>query len=119
MADVIDLKSRRPDIDVWQCQCGAYAFWLYSDGRAVCFDCGRECLSMQGYWTKPAHPEEKVRNQEMDAFEKRYPHLKWNWLRRKWFLFCYDIAMAISYLRTRWPQLVEAARAKFLKTPNT
>lgn len=40
----------------------------------------------------------------MDAFEKRYPHLRWSWLRRKRFLIGYDVGMAISYWRTRWYQ---------------
>lgn len=62
MADVIDLKSRRPDVDVWQCQCGGYLFWLYSRGQAVCAACERESLTMQGYWRKPAAPLSSSRN---------------------------------------------------------
>jgi len=38
----------------------------------------------------------------MDAFQRRYPHLKWSWPRRKWFLLRLDVALAISYWRTRW-----------------
>lgn len=53
MADIIDMKSRKPDVDVWQCQCGCYFFWLYSTGAAVCVECERESHSMQGYWKKP------------------------------------------------------------------
>lgn len=38
----------------------------------------------------------------MDAFQERFPHLKWGWLRRKWFLLRYDIGMAVNRWRTRW-----------------
>jgi hypothetical protein len=46
----------------------------------------------------------------MDVFEKRFPHLKWSWSRRKWFIFRYDLGMAISYLRTLWHKLVACYR---------
>lgn len=47
----------------------------------------------------------------MDAFERRFPHLKWNWPRRKWFMLRYDIGMAISYMRTRWWQFRAGQRS--------
>lgn len=37
---------------------------------------------------------------QMDAFQKHYPHLRWSWPRRKWFLFRYRFGMAVSYIRT-------------------
>lgn len=38
----------------------------------------------------------------MDAFQKHFPHLKWGWLRRKWFMLRYDAGMFASWIRTRW-----------------
>lgn len=38
----------------------------------------------------------------MDSFQMRYPHLRWPWLRRKWFMLGYDVGMTLSYLRTKW-----------------
>jgi hypothetical protein len=38
----------------------------------------------------------------MDAFQKKFPNLRWGWVRRKWFILRYDVGMAISYCRTRW-----------------
>jgi len=38
----------------------------------------------------------------MDAFQKRYPHLNWPWYRRKWFILMYDIGMAWSWCETKW-----------------
>ena len=38
----------------------------------------------------------------MDWFQKSYPHLKWPWWKRRWFMLRYDVGMAVSYLRTQW-----------------
>ena len=51
MSEVVELNSRRRnESKVWQCQCGSFAFWLYSDGSACCADCKCEAVSMQGFW---------------------------------------------------------------------
>jgi hypothetical protein len=58
MSEVVELNSRkRRDLDVWQCKCGSHAFWLYSDGSVNCADCGREAISMHGYWKTPTRAE--------------------------------------------------------------
>jgi len=60
MANVFDLESRRrPEPDVWQCECGNHTFWLYSDGAIHCSECEREAVEMQGAWHTPATAESK------------------------------------------------------------
>lgn len=55
MSEVVQLNSRKQrELDVWQCRCGSYAFWLYSDGSVTCLDCKQEARTMHGYWRVPA-----------------------------------------------------------------
>lgn len=62
MSEVVQLNSRKKrELDVWQCRCGSYAFWLYSDGSVVCLDCKQEARTMHGYWRVPA-PDADERN---------------------------------------------------------
>jgi hypothetical protein len=54
MSEIVILNSRKQrDLDVWQCQCGNYEFWLYSDGSVSCANCERDAHSTQGDWTVP------------------------------------------------------------------
>jgi hypothetical protein len=53
MVKVVQLNERRREPDVWQCQCGCYTFWLYSDRSAHCSACGDEAVSMGGFWRIP------------------------------------------------------------------
>ncbi len=41
----------------------------------------------------------------MDAFQKKFPHLKWGFMRRRWFLIRYDIGMLLSRCRTAWHKI--------------
>lgn len=58
MPNVVELSSRIPEPEVWQCQCGSYTFWLYSTGLARCSECRTEALNMQGFWRVPAQAED-------------------------------------------------------------
>lgn len=42
--------KRKPDATVWQCKCGCFAFWLYSDGDIRCVECQEIAESMRGVW---------------------------------------------------------------------
>lgn len=51
---VIEIKKHvRPEPDVWQCHCGSFTFWLYSNGSAYCSECREEAVSMFGHWELP------------------------------------------------------------------
>lgn len=51
---VVQFHARtQPEPDVWQCQCGSYTFWLYSNGSAYCPECREEAVTMNGYWQIP------------------------------------------------------------------
>ncbi len=55
---VIELnKHRQPEPEVWQCQCGHFGFWLYSNGDVVCSCCQTEATEMRGYWKIPPGPD--------------------------------------------------------------
>ena len=51
---LIELNAhRQPEPKVWQCQCGHFGFWLYSNGDVVCSRCETEAAEMRGYWKIP------------------------------------------------------------------
>ena len=51
---LIELNAhRQPEPEVWQCQCGHFGFWLYSNGDVVCSRCETEAAEMRGYWKIP------------------------------------------------------------------
>lgn len=61
MGDVVGLNTRKRNSPlVWQCQCGGYEFWLYSDGLARCIDCKRDAVTMQGVWQMPAETPQQL-----------------------------------------------------------
>ena len=48
---VVPLRPpKRPQPEIWQCQCGCQNFWLYADGRIECAECNRFHDSMTGSW---------------------------------------------------------------------
>lgn len=53
----------------------------------------------------------------MDAFQRRFPHVKWPWWRRKWFVLRYDIGMAWSAFRTHEEMAAELTRAGWRVKP--
>jgi hypothetical protein len=51
---IVQFQARtRQEPDVWQCRCGCYTFWLYSNGSANCSECREEAVTMNGYWQIP------------------------------------------------------------------
>jgi hypothetical protein len=58
--NVIDLAQRRPEPEVWRCDCGTISFLLHRDGRVEC--CG--CRGMQntgvGGWIVPEPQSAKI-----------------------------------------------------------
>jgi hypothetical protein len=69
---VIELNARRQEPEVWQCQCGHFGFWLYSNGEVVCSRCETEATEMRGHWTIPPEPDattyEPTENNVMNLF---------------------------------------------------
>lgn len=53
MGEVVPLKIPTDEPLVWQCDCGSFAFWLYSDGTGMCVKCETEIDGMDGYWRVP------------------------------------------------------------------
>lgn len=73
MANVVELNLRQRDTPlVWQCQCGGFDFWLYSDGLARCTDCKRDAVTMQGAWQVPA----MTPPQQMGSIHHLFPALE-------------------------------------------
>lgn len=55
---VVDLNAQRErEPEVWQCHCGHFGFWLYSNGEVVCSRCKTEATEMRGYWKIPPEPD--------------------------------------------------------------
>ena len=52
MGEVINLKL--PDRAVWQCACGSYQFWLYSDGEIRCCLCHHSADPFDGRYVSVA-----------------------------------------------------------------
>lgn len=73
MCEVVELNTRKRNSPlVWQCQCGGYEFWLYSDGLARCIDCKRDAVTMQGVCQMPAETPQ----QQLGSIHHLFPPLE-------------------------------------------